>query len=132
MLAYKKITANGALKRQAQYIGRLMRDTDPEPIERYLAKLRGDNAAHNAFLQRVEQARDRLLASDEALTAFIADHPDADAGKLRTLIRNARKEQQLGKPPKHFRALFQEIKAVMDGSSPSPDTADAADGTETP
>lgn len=40
---YKKITSNSALKRQAQFIGRLMRDTDPAPIEAYLAKLRGDN-----------------------------------------------------------------------------------------
>ncbi len=63
---YKKITSNSALKRQAQFIGRLMRDTDPAPIEAYLAKLRGDNAAHNAFLQRVEQARTRLLADDGA------------------------------------------------------------------
>lgn len=117
VVTYKKITANGALKRQAQYIGRLMRDTDPEPIERYLAKLRGDNAAHNAFLQRVEQARDRLLAGDDALTEFIAGYPDADAGKLRTLIRNTRKERELNKPPKNFRALFQEIKAVMEGGS---------------
>ena len=37
---YKKITSNSALKRQAQFIGRLMRDTDPAPIEAYLAKLR--------------------------------------------------------------------------------------------
>lgn len=44
-----KITSNGALKRQAQFIGRLMRDTDPAPIEAFLAKLRGDDAAHNAF-----------------------------------------------------------------------------------
>ncbi|MFC3873996.1 ribosome biogenesis factor YjgA [Neisseria musculi] len=122
VLAYKTITSNSAIKRQAQYIGRLMRDTDPEPIARYLAKLRGGNAAHNAFLQRVEQARDRLITTDEALTAFIADYPHADAGKLRTLIRNTRKEQELNKPPKNFRALFQEIKAVMDGGTARQDT----------
>ena len=112
--AYKKITSNSALKRQAQFIGRLMRDTDPAPIEAYLAKLRGDNAAHNAFLQRVEQARTRLLADDGAITQFMADFPQADAGKLRTLIRNTKKEQEQNKPPKNFRALFQEIKAVME------------------
>lgn len=111
---YKKITSNSALKRQAQFIGRLMRDTDPAPIEAYLAKLRGDNAAHNAFLQRVEQARTRLLADDSAITQFMADFPQADAGKLRTLIRNTKKEQEQNKPPKNFRALFQEIKAVME------------------
>ena len=111
---YKKITSNSALKRQAQFIGRLMRDTDPAPIEAYLAKLRGDNAVHNAFLQRVEQARTRLLADDGAITQFMADFPQADAGKLRTLIRNTKKEQEQNKPPKNFRALFQEIKAVME------------------
>ncbi len=111
---YKKITSNSALKRQAQFIGRLMRDTDPAPIEAYLAKLRGDNVAHNAFLQRVEQARTRLLADDGAITQFMADFPQADAGKLRTLIRNTKKEQEQNKPPKNFRALFQEIKAVME------------------
>lgn len=111
---YKKITSNSALKRQAQFIGRLMRDIDPAPIEAYLAKLRGDNAAHNAFLQRVEQARTRLLADDGVITQFMADFPQADAGKLRTLIRNTKKEQEQNKPPKNFRALFQEIKAVME------------------
>lgn len=111
---YKKITSNSALKRQAQFIGRLMRDTNPAPIEAYLAKLRGDNMAHNAFLQRVEQARTRLLADDGAITQFMADFPQADAGKLRTLIRNTKKEQEQNKPPKNFRALFQEIKAVME------------------
>lgn len=111
---YKKITSNSAVKRQRQYIGRLMRDIDPEPIRTFLAKLKGDNQAHNAFLQRVEQARSRLLADDHALTAFMADFPHADAGSLRTLIRNARKEQEQQKPPKNFRALYQEIKQVMD------------------
>lgn len=119
---YKKITSNSALKRQAQFIGRLMRDTDPAPIETYLAKLRGDNTAHNAFLQRVEQARTRLMADDGAITQFMADFPQADAGKLRTLIRNTKKEQEQNKPPKNFRALFQEIKAVME--------ADQSDASE--
>lgn len=99
-----------------------MRDTDPAPIEAYLAKLRGDNTAHNAFLQRVEQARIRLLADDGAITQFMADFPQADAGKLRTLIRNTKKEQEQNKPPKNFRALFQEIKAVMEaGQSDAPE-----------
>ncbi|MCZ2194295.1 ribosome-associated protein [Neisseria meningitidis] len=114
VVTYKKITSNGALKRQAQFIGRLMRDTDPAPIEAFLAKLRGDDAAHNAFLQRVERARMELLADDGALTQFMSDFPHADAGKLRTLIRNTKKEQEQNKPPKNFRALFQELKTVME------------------
>lgn len=58
---YKKITSNGATKRQAQYIGRLMRDIDATPIRAFLAQLAGENQAYNAFLQRVEQMRTRLI-----------------------------------------------------------------------
>ena len=118
---YQKITSNSAVKRQRQYIGRLMRDVDPEPIRTFLAKLKGENRAHNAFLQRVEQMRERLLADDEALTAFVAQYPHADVGSLRTLIRNARKEAEQNKPPKNFRALYQEVKWVMDAENNAPD-----------
>ncbi|EOA4854528.1 DUF615 domain-containing protein, partial [Neisseria gonorrhoeae] len=38
----------------------------------------------------------------------------ADAGRLRTLVRNTKKEQEQDKPPKNFRALFQELKTVME------------------
>ena len=58
------------------------------------------------------------MADDNALTQFMADFPHADAGKLRTLIRNTKKEQEQHKPPKNFRALFQEIKSVMEGGQP--------------
>lgn len=112
--AYKKITSNSAIKRQRQYIGRLMRDIDPAPIQDFLAKLKGENQAHNAFLQRVEQARTRLLTDDDAFTHFIADYPNADVGVLHTLIRNARKEAEQQKSPKSFRALYQELKAIME------------------
>ena len=107
VLFYKKITANGALKRQAQFIGRLMRDTDPEPIQAYLNKLKGDNAEHNAAMQRLELLRERLIESDDVLTELIADKPELPISELRTLIRNARREKEQNTPPKAFRELFQ-------------------------
>lgn len=127
---YKKITANGALKRQAQFIGRLMRDIDTAPIEAYLARLKGDNAAHNAQMQRLELLRDRLLASDEAFTQLLNDEPDLPIAQLRTLIRNARKEKELNKPPKAFREIFQVLKQhYMAGSTDteSEQTSDSDD-----
>ena len=45
VLDYQRFTANGAKRRQLQYIGKLMRDIDPEPIEQQLAALRGDSSA---------------------------------------------------------------------------------------
>ena len=110
VLFYKKITANGALKRQAQFIGRLMRDTDPEPIQAYLNKLKGDNAEHNAAMQRLELLRERLVESDDALTERISSKPELPISELRTLIRNARREKEQNKPPKAFRELFQLLK----------------------
>ena len=110
VLFYKKITANGALKRQAQFIGRLMRDTDPEPIQAYLNKLKGDNAEHNAAMQRLELLRERLVESDDALTELISNKPELPISELRTLIRNARREKEQNKAPKAFRELFQLLK----------------------
>ena len=125
---YKKINSNGALKRQTQYIGRLMRDLDPEPIREFLDKLQGSHAAYNAFLQRVEQMRETLLESDDALTDFLRDYPVAEAGQLRTLIRNTRKEREQAKPPKHFRALYRYLKEAMDADNPAADVPEEEDG----
>ena len=110
VLFYKKITSDGALKRQAQFIGRLMRDTDPEPIQAYLNKLKGDNAEHNAAMQRLELLRERLVESDDALTELISNKPELPISELRTLIRNARREKEQNKPPKAYRELFQLLK----------------------
>ncbi|MDO5686012.1 MAG: ribosome biogenesis factor YjgA [Neisseria sp.] len=112
---YRKIRSNGALKRQAQYIGRLMReasDDEVQSIHDYLAVIDGESIAHNAQMQRLEQWRNRLLAEDDALTAYLDAYPDAPSGELRTLIRNARKEAQSDKPPKAYRALFQLLKST--------------------
>lgn len=110
---YRKIRANSALKRQAQYIGRLMRELDASEvkiIEDYLARIDGENQAHNASMQRLEQWRERLIQDDAAITDYINQHPQAIASQLRTLIRNARKEAEQNKPPKAYRALFQYLK----------------------
>ena len=87
-----------------------MRDTDPEPIQAYLNKLKGDNAEHNAAMQRLELLRERLVESDDALTELISNKPELPISELRTLIRNARREKEQNKPPKAFRELFQLLK----------------------
>ena len=113
IFAYHKINSNSALKRQVQYIGRLMREIDPEPIINYLAQLKGENTLHNAYLQRLEQLRDRLINDDQTLTQLINQYPQFDIANLRTLIRNARKEKEANKPPKAYRSLFQYLKAEL-------------------
>ncbi len=112
VLEAKRIRSHEARRRQLQYIGRLMREVDPEPIRTRLAATVGTSAQAAAQHRRIEGWRERLLADDEALTRFAADHPAADLQALRALIRNARREQKEGRPPRAFRELFRLLKTI--------------------
>lgn len=109
----KRISKFGAQKRQRQYIGRLMRDVEAGPIIAKLEAWNGTSREHAVWLHQIERWRDRLLESDAALTELLASHPDADAQRLRTLIRNAHKEKELNKPPKSYREIFQVLREIM-------------------
>ena len=108
----QKITAHGAHRRQLQYLGKLMRGADDEPIRAGLALLRGESAAETARLHRLERMRTRLLEDEAALSAIAAAWPGADLQHLRQLRRNALKEQAAGKPPKNYRAIFQALQEL--------------------
>lgn len=112
VLEAKRIKSHEARRRQLQYIGRLMREVDPEPIRAQLAAAEGSSAQATAAHRRLEAWRVRLLADDAALTSFASEHPGADLQEIRSLIRNARKEQQEGKPPRAYRELFRVLKAI--------------------
>jgi ribosome-associated protein len=112
-LADKLSNKREALRRHIQFIGRLMRTRDLEPIEQALAILRNTNQAATRQFHKVEQWRDKLLANDDTLTDFIAAYPEADVQQLRQLIRNAKKEQEKQQPPKAYRELFQLIKPLI-------------------
>jgi ribosome-associated protein len=118
VLEAKRITSHEAKRRQMQYVGRLMREIDPAPLRERLEAITGHSAHAAAEHRRLEAWRERLLADDEALTAFAAEHPGADLQALRTLIRNTRKEQKDAKPPRSYRELFRLIKECSD-STPS-------------
>lgn len=109
----KRINKFGAIRRQMQYIGRLMRDIDPAPIQEKLAAWNGTSRQHVAWLHQVERWRDRLLDDPEALTELLATYPNADVQHLRALIRNAVKEKELGKPPKNYREIFQVLRDMI-------------------
>lgn len=110
----KRITSNGAIRRQMQYIGRLMRDTDLAPIVEQLEKWEGKHQEENARFHHMERWRSRLLEDDKALEAFIQEFPAVEVQQLRTLIRNVHKETTANKPPKSSRELFKLIRQVME------------------
>jgi ribosome-associated protein len=112
VLAAQRMKSHEAKRRQLQYIGRLMREVDAEPIRERLAAIEGHSAQATARHRRLEAWRERLLADDEALTEFASQHPGVDLQKIRASIRNCRKEQKEGKPPRAFRELFRLLKAI--------------------
>lgn len=108
----KRITAHGGLRRQMQYIGRLMRSFDAQPVADQLQQW---HAKHNDDTERfhqLERWRDRLLHDETSLNEFMAVYPHADTQPLRTLIRNVRKEQEQQRPPKSSRALFKLLREI--------------------
>ena len=107
------VSKHGAIRRQRQYVGRIMRDVDAAPIRAQLDAIEGHSRSHTAWLHRVERWRERLLAHEEALTELLTEHPGADIARIRVLIRNAHREEALGKPPKSFRELFQVLRELI-------------------
>lgn len=111
-----------AKRRQTQYIGRLMRDIDPEPIRALLADVRGDSAAATAHMHRLERLREAILADERALGEIASEYPGADLQHLRALRRSALKEREAGKPPRSYREIFRVLRELA--GEPTTATAD--------
>lgn len=128
VLDTKKITANGAIRRHRQYLGRLMREIDTAPITEQLARWDGKHTAENAYFHGLERWRDRMIADANVVAEFIAQHPkmdpQTDIQQLRTLVRNAQKELTAGKPPKSSREIFKLLREITKQEVQSSDDAD--------
>ncbi len=106
----QRFTSHGAIRRQLQFIGKIMRKIDPEPVRAAVAAITNQSATVRARQKRLEQWRERLIADDAALTEFAGAHAGADLQAMRTIIRNARKEIAESKPPRAQRELFRLIR----------------------
>jgi ribosome-associated protein len=133
----KRITNFEGRRRQMQYIGKLMRRVEPEPIRAAVEASKKGSAADTLALHRAELWRDDLIANDDALPRWMAEHPPVpnapegssyDTQQLRALIRQARKDLLAGKPgeaPRQGRAyrdIFQMVRGVL-RSDIAPDDA---------
>ena len=110
----RSIKAHGGLLRQRKFIGKLLRQIDAEPIRVRLRFMKGEGEESTRLLHQCERWRDRLLAGGEGVVAeFMVDHPAADRQRLRQLVREARREQELEKPPKAARLLFRHLRETL-------------------
>src|SRR5882672_5040665 len=109
----RRITKHEARRRQLQYIGRLMRAVDPEPIREKLKVWDGVSTEETARVHRIERWREKLLEDDGAVGALVRVHPGIDAQRLRALVRNARAERDAGRPPRVYRDLFRALREIV-------------------
>jgi len=109
----RHITRHEARRRQLQYVGRLMREVDPEPIREKLKTWDGVSVEETARLHRIERWRDRLLEDDDAVAALAETDPGIDTRRLRALVRRAREERATGRPPRSTRELFRTLRDII-------------------
>jgi ribosome-associated protein len=88
----KELTTHGAIRRQLQYIGKLMRFVDPEPIYAALDDTESKSKRSKAQFHLIERWRDKLIAEeDSTIEVFLDQFPEAGRQHLRQLVRNAKK-----------------------------------------
>jgi ribosome-associated protein len=109
----RKVTSHEGRRRHMQYIGKLMRNVDPEPIQRALDDAGGSSRAAVARMHQAEAWRERLIADDAALTELVAEHTQLDVQQLRALVRAARRERTSNGPPRQTRALYKLLHDVL-------------------
>jgi len=114
-LAHKIRNKHEAYRRQLQFIGKLMRSRDPEPIIQALEQIRNRHQRAARAHHQLEQWRDRLIAEgDDAINALLAEAPQLERQQLRRLVRQARSEQQRQQPPKAARQLFRLLRDALE------------------
>ncbi|NDV21661.1 ribosome biogenesis factor YjgA [Desulfovibrio sp. JC022] len=109
------IKAHEAKRRKVQYIGKLIRDIDTQPLVDFLEDIETGNKADNMKFHALEVWRSRLIDGDfSALDEIMEQHPQADRQRISQLARNARKEKDKSKPPKSARALFKTLRELTE------------------
>ena len=115
VLEARRLKSRSGLKRQRQYIGKIMRDIDGEDVSRQLDELRHKHDRNNAVFHRIESWRDRMIAGDdEAVTELHQSYHRIDHQHLNQLIRQARKEARDNKPPTAARKLFRYLREIVE------------------
>ena len=131
----KRITNFEGIRRQMQFIGKLMRkleDSKHDEIRAALEEQHMPSAKETLLLHQAEQWRDRLVADDDAVGQWITLSPTTDSQNLRALVRQARKDAKPEKPglaPRHGRAyrdIFQMVREALTAAQeqPAPDITD--------
>jgi len=132
IIDYKALAKHEAKRRQLQFIGALMRETDADPLARAVEDIEAGNRGQAREFHAVEAWRTALLAGDESgLEGLVALAPEDEQvevrSKIRMLARNARAEAEKNKPPRSSRALFRLLRELRQSDQPVPEADAGAD-----
>jgi ribosome-associated protein len=111
----RRLPSHGAQVRQRQYIGKLMRSIDPEPVLAKLAerKQRHDKEIHH--FQQIERWRDRLLSEPAvAVPELLKEYPQIDQAALLKLLDKAERERLEQRSPVGARELFAFLRELLE------------------
>lgn len=115
----KRLKNGEARRRHMQYIGKLLREEDPEPFRRALVEYKQGQARAVQTLQEMERWRQRLLTDDKGLEAWVEVYPASDTPAFRKLVERARQERSddeahgLGSKGPYYKELFQAVRDVL-------------------
>lgn len=115
----RRFASHGARRRQASYIGKLLRDIDTEPLRKAVAELNALKAREVRALRDIELWREKMISSDAGWTEWSQRYPAGDSKQLRALVRDARHDREISKVAggtgngRAFREMFKLIRDAL-------------------
>ena len=115
----RAIKSHSARRRHLQYLGKLMRSVDPEPIEAALDALHQERRGEAKAFRELEAWRDTLLQEgDSAIQGVLQRFPGGDRQQIRQLLRQHKRESATGKPLAARRKLFRYLRELTQSEEP--------------
>jgi ribosome-associated protein len=115
ILEARRIKSRAGLLRQRQYVGKLMRSVDLEPIRAALAARSERAAQETQAFKRVEQWRERLIAEGApALDELMQWRSGMDRNEwLKRIAAATAERERLGTGGPASRELFRALRAIL-------------------
>lgn len=117
VLETKRTKGFEAIRRQMQFVGRVMREVDAEPIRDKLAALQAPGRKEVANMHLVERWRDQLLRDGLEPTALLEAFPGVDLVRLQEALTGAQRDTAPQLKIKHFREIFRLLNQGLPAAS---------------
>ena len=119
IIFYQNIKKNSAKRRQAQFIGKVLRNLDLEDVKKELFEIKNTSLLSIKIQHEAESWREKLLSDSESLSQFI-DTFSPDLGNLNQIVLNAKKELTSNKKGRNYRNLYRLILESLNNSKSVP------------